>query len=137
MYGHRTQNEEQKPFNHVNAITHRKLCLDTPEVKNKRTIVSYCMSFLYYFQTKPVAYLSMAVAYVTALYTYLYQVIDNDNTRADILGGTSSSITTFLLCLPAIELVHSPTIVALNVPTLKTEISVKITRGKYILPFLL
>ena len=57
-------------------------------------------------QTKPVAYLSVAVAYVTALYTYLYQVIDNDSRRADILGGTSSSITTFLLCLPAIELVH-------------------------------
>ena len=67
-------------------------------------------------QTKPVVYLSMAVAYVTALYTYLYQVIDNDYTRADILGGTSSSITTFLLCLPAIELVHLQTIVVLNVP---------------------
>ena len=69
-------------------------------------------------QTKPVVYLSMAVAYVTALYTYLYQVIDNDYTRADILGGTSSSITTFLLCLPAIELVHLQTMVVLNVPIL-------------------
>lgn len=51
--------------------------------------------------------LFMALLYDAILYTYLYQHLETVSARADTLGSASSLLTTFLMVLPAFEVVSN------------------------------
>ena len=48
---------------------------------------------------------SVAIAYLTSLYSYLYQVVKDDNRIAEILGSSAGTITTLIVCYPILEIV--------------------------------
>jgi hypothetical protein len=55
---------------------------------------------------KSFSFLAAAAIYDSVLYAYMYKVVEDPLQRANVLGQCSGLLTTFMMTLPAFEVVR-------------------------------
>ena len=53
-------------------------------------------------------YLFAGLCYMAGLYFYMYRVLVDEMSIAEMIGSSSSMLTTALMCLPCYEIVSLP-----------------------------
>ncbi len=74
-------------------------------VLNRSRGATVILNVFIHFQGRSVIYTTAVITYISSLYWYLYNVVQIDSRRAEILGSTASSINTIMVTMPFFEIV--------------------------------